>query len=476
MGHHVLSSVLAGALALGAASAQAEPARAEPARAPTLLSAPAATTTSPPPSSVEPAAAPAAVVVDGPALSPSPLDAKGKPSAPIPEPVRLSDDPRPTLGPGTFLATVNAAERYRAVAEAGGWPSVPNGVTLLKPGARGAAIATLRQRLAVSDDLPAEAAAGDLFDEALSGAVRRFQFRHGLEETGLVGPRTLVHLNVPAATRLLQLKASAARLMGSKFPFGERYLVVNIPSQAVEAVRGGAVVRRHVAVVGKPDRPSPSVETRVTSVNFNPTWTVPTSLIKKDIIPHVRKDPSYLAKMKIRIIDGSGQEVDPARIDWSTERAANYTIRQDAGLENSLGEIRLDMPNRHAVYMHDTPSKRLFARNRRLLSSGCVRVAGVKELAAWLLEGAPGPAGTTGWGSAEIDAAIAGGARLDAKLPKPVPVTWIYLTGYATADGVAHFRDDVYGLDAPEGASPKPAGRELTLEDLVTSSVGALTR
>lgn len=431
--------------------ALAFPATAEPVAVPPAAATPAATP-SPSPAAMVPAPAPA-LAPPADATPTRPFPAAKAPAPPLPEPVKLSDDPRPTLGPATFVATMAAAERYAGIVEAGGWPAVPNGASLLKPGGRGVEIGPLRRRLAATGDLAAElATAGDAYDEELAAAVRRYQARHGLEETGLIGPRTLAHLNVPAERRVLQLRRSAGRLLGSRFPFGERYVAVNIPSQAVEAVAAGQVARRYVAVVGKPDRASPTVETRVTAVNLNPTWTVPVSLIKKDIIPHVRKDPAYLAKMKIRILDGAGQEVDPARIDWSTDRATNYTVRQDAGGENSLGEIRIDMPNRHAVYMHDTPSKRLFARSRRLQSSGCVRVAGVKELAAWLLDGTPGPDGSA-WTPTALDAAIGTARRHDLKLGKPVPVAWVYLTGYATADGAVHFRDDVYGLDEPEAAA-----------------------
>jgi L,D-transpeptidase YcbB len=193
----------------------------------------------------------------------------------------------------------------------------------------------------------------------------------------------------------------------------------------------------------------------------------------------MRKDAGYLAKMKIRILDGRGEEVDPGKIDWATEKAANYILRQDPGAANSLGQIRIDMPNKHAVYMHDTPTKKLFAQDARFHSSGCVRVGDVKDLVAWLLEGtpaAPQPAapaaapqstgGVAPWTPAAIDAAIATGKRQDVALKKPVPVAWVYLTGFATPDGVVHFRDDVYGLDA----EPAPA-QPLTLEDLITSSI-----
>lgn len=396
---------------------------------------------------------------------------------------RVSGDPRPTLTPQTFVDTMRAADAYQRIAESGGWSTLPVG-TILKNGDKGAPVSLLRQRLAATGDLPPEAVTGVLFDAAVVAGVKRFQARHGLPETGVVRQKTVEALNVPAATRARQLAVSAQRLIGSAFAFGDRYVVVNIPAATVEAVEKGAVARRYVAVVGKADRPSPTVETRVTSINFNPTWTVPTSLIKKDIIPHMRKDAAYLAKMKIRILDGQGHEVEPTRIDWSTEKAVNFTLRQDAGAENSLGQVRIDMPNKHAVYMHDTPTKRLFAQDARFHSSGCVRVADVKAFVGWLLEGTPGPvaglaepSGVPGaasvptvagaWSPGDIDAAIAGAKRQDVRLAKAVPVAWVYMTGYATPDGTAHFRDDVYSLD---GGQRAPAAQP-SIEDLITSSI-----
>ncbi len=374
---------------------------------------------------------------------------------PAPAPVAsISQDSRPSLDASTFINTMRAAWTYKRLAEAGGWPSLPAG-TVLKTGDKGPLVALLRQRLALEGDLSADAAASTLFDVELASAVKRFQARHGLPESGAVRARTLEAINVPALTRHRQLTASAQRLAGSTFAFGDRYVVVNIPSAAVEAIERGEVARRYVAIVGKVDRPSPIVETRVTAVNLNPTWTVPVSLIKKDIIPHVRKDPAYLDKMKIRILDAKGQEVDPKSLDWSTETAVNYTLRQDPGAINSLGQIRIDMPNKHAVYMHDTPKKQLFAQDARFHSSGCVRVADVGDFAEWLLRSANGS--SAAWTRDGIDAAIASSARQDIRLEKPVPVAWVYLTGYATADGAVHFREDVYGLDAPKSdVVPEP--------------------
>lgn len=384
---------------------------------------------------------------------------------PVPAAVAVSQDSRPTFTPSTFINTMKAAWTYKQIAEAGGWPTLGTD-TVLKIGDRSPVVAVLRKRLVIEGDLPADKAPGEAFDPDVVAAVKRFQGRHGLPESGAVRAKTVEALNVPAITRHRQLAASAQRLMGSNFQFGQRYVVVNIPSATVEAVEEGQVVRRYVAVVGKVDRPSPRVETRITTVNLNPTWTVPISLIKKDIIPHVRKDPSYLSKMKIRILDGKGQEVDPQTLDWSTQNAVNYTLRQDPGVINSLGQIRIDMPNKEAVYMHDTPSKRLFAQDARFHSSGCVRVADVASFAEWLLRGTQSPTGT--WTRTDIEAAIATTTRQDIRLEKPVPVAWVYLTGYATADGIAHFRKDVYGLDEPK-AEPLPDAQVLDVP--ATSSI-----
>ena len=370
---------------------------------------------------------------------------------------RVSSDPVPTLSPATFLDTLKMADRYQALADAGGWASLPPGL-VVKPGARDPAIPALRKHLALVGDLPADMPMSDVLDAPLVAAVKSFQARHGLPETGLLGRQTVAALNVPAATRQRQLAASAARQIGSAFAFGDRYVVVNIPSATVEAVERGVVVRRYVAVVGKPDKATPRIEARITDVNLNPTWTLPVSIIKKEIIPKMRKDPGYLARERIRILGPGGTEVDPTAIDWASEKAANYTLRQDSGLDNSLGQVRIDMPNRQAVYMHDTPSKSLFAREVRFHSHGCVRVAQVKELAGWLLEGTPGPnGGASTWGPMEIESHIATNERLDIKLPKQIPVTFVYLTGYATPDGRAHFRDDIYGIDSPMAPMPEVA-------------------
>ncbi|MGV7031853.1 L,D-transpeptidase family protein [Methylobacterium symbioticum] len=444
-------------LALGPATAQGLPptppeaGAAQP--APAIQAAPAAPAA---PAFQAPLPAPPAQVVQpvpDAARTETPEAQRKKEPAPLVY-ARVSADPTPTLTARTFLDTLKAAEQYQAYAEAGGWDPLPVDLTL-KPGAGHPAVPSLRHHLTLTGDLPADAPPSDRLDPPLVAAITAFQERHGLPATGNLGRQTIAALNVPAATRQRQLAASAQRLIGSNFAFGERYVVVNIPSAVVEAVEKGQVVRRYVAVVGSPDKATPAVETRITDINFNPTWTVPMSVVKNEIIPRMRKEPGYLAKNHIRILGPGNAEVDPTTIDWNTNKAVNYTLRQDPGFDNSLGQVRIDMPNRHAVYMHDTPSKSLFARSVRFHSHGCVRVGQVKEFVGWLLQGTEGPNGPgSTWGAIEIETGIADGERRDIKLPKPVPVTFVYLTGYATPDGRAHFRDDIYSLDTPGAAPP----------------------
>ena len=295
-------------------------------------------------------------------------------------------------------------------------------------------MAKLRKRLMIEGYLDAAQGSGLAWDGALTAAVKRFQSHMGLRQTGAVSGATLKAINVPAKERFNELASSANRLAGLNFSFDQRYVVVNLPSTSVEAVENGRVVHRYIAIVGDPEHPSPEISAQIQVINLNPTWTVPISIIKNEIIPRMQRDPGYLTRAKIRILDGSGQEINPKSVNWSTERAANYTLRQDSGAGNSLGSIRIGMPNKLAVYMHDTPSKGLFGADYRFLSHGCVRVQGVYDYAAWLLEGTGGgPAG--GWDKAALEAKIKEGAPYNINLAKAVPVIWVYLTGWSNGDG-----------------------------------------
>jgi murein L,D-transpeptidase YcbB/YkuD len=368
-------------------------------------------------------------------LPPAPPRANG------PEQVTVSPSPEPTFAEDSVRNTQRVLALYRDIAARGGWPAVPSPPpgAKLALGATGPAVEALRRRLVATADLPANAADGDTFDMALEEGLRRFQLRHGLTTTGAVGPMTFKALNVPAEERVRQIEASLARLIEHDFVFTQRYVAVNLAAAAVEAVDGGRVVRRYPAVVGKPENASPELVARITTVNLNPTWTAPLSIVKKEILPKLARDPGYLARANMRLIDDSGRELDPTAVNLSGP--VRFSVRQDSGSSNSLGFVRIDMPNDYSVYMHDTPRRELFQSDYRFHSHGCVRVGDVRALAAWLLEDVPG------WSRSEIDAAIASGKRTDIRLAHAVPVVWIYLTGWGTADGTAHFREDVYDLD-----------------------------
>jgi len=265
--------------------------------------------------------------------------------------------------------------------------------------------------------------------------------RHGLAATGTMTPRTLAALNVPVQKRIKQLEASLERLANMDFTFGQRYVVVNLPATFAEAVEDDKVVRRYRVIVGKTEKPSPTLTAEITSVNLNPTWTVPPSIAKTEISAHMRKDPGYLSRMHMDVLDAHDAPIDPRSLDWSGVHTPNFTVRQQSGTWNALGAVKIDMPNPYSVYMHDTNQRNLFSDDYRFDSHGCSRVDNVRDLAAWLLKDLPH------WSRAAIDAAIATGQREDIHLPRKVPVAWIYLTGWMTKDQTVQFRNDIYDQD-----------------------------
>jgi murein L,D-transpeptidase YcbB/YkuD len=363
----------------------------------------------------------------------------------------------PILSPATVDATQAAIQKYQDLVTRGGWDVVPAGPEL-RMGSKSRAVQALRERLIASGDLDPVAGTGPVFDSFVEAAVKRFQARHGLGQTGVVNEATLSELNVPAAARLQQLETNIVRLKAYSGDLGSRFVITNIPAASVETVENGAVYSHHAAGVGKIDRQSPIMQTKATEINFNPFWTVPPSLIKKDLIPKMKGDPNYLRDEKIRVFNKDGQEVSPSSIDWNTEEATHYKYRQDTGADlNSLGFVRINIPNPYGVYMHDTPSKGIFGDDFRFVSSGCVRVQDVRDYVAWLLKDTPG------WGRDQIDAVIRSGERLDVKLAEPVNVYWIYVTAWATPDGVVQFRPDIYQRD---GAGPGPVASAVPVQPL----------
>lgn len=346
----------------------------------------------------------------------------------------------PMLSPAALAATEQAVETYREIAARGGWPTLQVSERL-SVGSRGPSVVALRQRLIITGDLDASAGDSNIYDSYVEGGMRRFQSRMGLSTTGSINRATLAALNVPVDRRIRQLETNIVRLRTWSGNLGNRYVVANIPAAAVETVENGHVATRHAAGVGKIDRQSPLLQTKIPEVNFNPTWTVPASIIRKDLIPKMQKEPTYLTENKIRIIGPNG-EIPPERVNWRSDEATRYTFRQDPGGEfNSLGFVRINIPSPHGVYMHDTPSKGIFGDDYRFVSSGCIRVQNVRDYIAFLLKETPG------WDRAKIDETIASGERVNARIANPVPCYWVYITAWATPDGGVQFRDDIYNKD-----------------------------
>jgi murein L,D-transpeptidase YcbB/YkuD len=346
----------------------------------------------------------------------------------------------PTFDEGTAQRIRDAALSYSDLAVRGGWPAIPADAKFAI-GVPGPHDDLLRRRLLISGDLAADKASG-AYDEVVAEAVMRFQARHGLAPTGTVTPRTLAALNVPVQKRIKQLEASLERLENMNFGFGQRYVVVNLPATFAEAVENDHVVRRYRVIVGKTEKPSPTLTAEITGVILNPTWTVPSSISKTEISAHMRKDPGYLARMHMEVLDAHDVPIDPRSVDWSGARTPNFTVRQQSGTFNALGAVKIDMPNPYSVYMHDTNQRNLFSDDYRFDSHGCSRVDNVRDLAAWLLQEE-----MPKWNRTAIDAAIATGQHEDVVLPKKVPVAWIYLTGWMTKDQIVQFRNDIYDQD-----------------------------
>ncbi|GJE62004.1 L,D-transpeptidase family protein [Methylobacterium trifolii] len=367
----------------------------------------------------------------------------------------------PILSPQTVAATEQMVERYKEIVSRGGWRPV-SGADRLRVGARGPAVAAVRQRLIVTGDLDPVAGTSGVYDSYVAAGVKRFQARHGLSQTGSMSLTTQQAMNVPADIRLRQLEINAVRLRSYAGNLGNRFVITNIPAALVQTVENGQVVTLHAAGVGKIDRQSPIMNTKATQINFNPTWTVPASIVKKDLIPKMQKDPNYLTDNKIRILSGAG-EISPRQVNWNSDEGTRYTYRQDSGADfNSMGIVRINIPNPYGVFMHDTNTKGVFGDDFRFISSGCVRVQNVREYITWLLKDTPG------WGREQVEQAIEGGKRIDATLSSPVPVYWTYITAWATPDGLVQFRDDIYkrdGVNVPSTISaPTPvASAESTM-------------
>ncbi len=358
----------------------------------------------------------------------------------------------PMLTLGSLQALRTAVAQYEEISAGGGWPELPKG--RYDKASSGRAILLLRQRLVRENYLDFDSLAtghAEKWDASLTTAIKSFQYSHGALPTGKVDERTRQELNISAEARLYSLNENLPRIAEYMRDLGPRYIAVNIPGAQLETVELGELHSRHNVVVGKLDRPTPSLKSRVSDILFNPTWSSPASIVAKDIIPKLTKDPAYLQSMGIHVYDGvNGPEIDPISIDWQQTPPDRFVFVQDPGDHNALGTVKVNFPNKFMVYMHDTPHRELFATNDRWESSGCVRVDKVKHLITWIMNG------QDGYDESNFDPIIQTRESQKVLVRNPPDVRFMYLTAWATEDGRVNFRPDVYKLDGKEFVLGQP--------------------
>ncbi len=334
---------------------------------------------------------------------------------------------------------------YRALAQAGGWPSVPMGDTL-KPGMSDPRVPALRARLAVTDGADPQAPPGaeDVYDDALVAVVKSFQARHGLDVDGVAGRATIVAMNVPVERRVQEIIVSMERWRWMPEDLGEQYVMVNIAGFDLKRVRDGKVEEEMAVVVGKPYARTPVFSNAIKYIEFNPYWNVPPSIAIKEELPKLRTNPAARAAAGFEAVRGD-QVYALTSINWNQYGPGNFPfqIRQRPGPNNALGRVKYMFPNQFNVYLHDTPAKSLFGKSARAFSHGCVRLSRPLELAPPVLTAG----GLAGWSQARVDQVVATGKRTDVNLDKPLPIHITYFTAWV-AQGVPNFRADVYEQDA----------------------------
>jgi murein L,D-transpeptidase YcbB/YkuD len=339
-----------------------------------------------------------------------------------------------------------ALRLYREIRPKGGWLPVPDGPTL-RTGDVDPRVAALRARLTVTGDLNKGLADNEEFDEEVEDAVFRFQMRHGIDPDGVVGPKTLAALNVPVEERKKQIMVNLERLRWLPAELAKRYILVNVADFRLDVVEEGRPVLAMRAIVGRTYRQTPSFTAKMNHLIFSPYWHIPHSIAVKDLLPKIQKDRRFLDKEKIRVFRGEGakaQQINPANINWHrlSENNFPYRLRQDPGPRNSLGGVKFMLPNRFNVYIHDTPSRELFEMTVRGFSSGCIRIDKPVELAEYLLADDPS------WTRDKILEQMNQPQEKTVRLPRPIPVYFLYWTAWVDDEGTIQFREDIYSRDA----------------------------
>ena len=338
-----------------------------------------------------------------------------------------------------YAPLLPALNRYRAIAAEVGWPQVPDGPALA-PSDQGQRVALLRERLAATGDLAAETSDAAVYNEAVEQAVLRFQRRHGLKPDGVVGTATLSALNVPVQTRIEQLAVNLERHRWLPEQLGDTRIFVHLTNFQLLAYRDGRPALDMPIIIGERGWRTPAFADTLSYVVFGPYWNVPASIAKEELLPQVKQDTSFLRRTGYELVNARGDSADTSQL--SPEALENYTVRfrRVPGIQNPLGDVKFMFPNEHNIYLHDTPSDTLFTQDQRTFSHGCIRVAAPVALADFVLSDEEWPRDSIRTAMREATS-----RRVDVK--RTIPVYIVYLTAWATEEGVVHFREDLYDYD-----------------------------
>jgi len=351
-----------------------------------------------------------------------------------------------------YRRTIYALRAYLQLARQYPYEVLPPIGTVVAPGNIYQGVPQLTRFLRLVGDLPPDAVVAtdsniNIYQGALVDAVKSFQRRHGLTTDGRIDASTLKALNVPLERRVRQMQLTLERWRWLPGDYGHSAVVVNIPEFRLRAYDDQFHIAVTMnAVVGQAyGHHTPIFANKIRSVVFRPYWNVPPSIVRAEILPEVQRDPDYLEKQDMEILDSRGNVIDSPNITpeiLQQIQSGALSIRQRPGPKNSLGLVKFLFPNEYDVYMHDTPITELFSRSRRDFSHGCIRLQKPVELAAWVLRDNPD------WTPERIRAAMDGDETLEVNLTSPIPVLIVYGTVVVLEDQIVHFYDDLYDLDA----------------------------
>ena len=339
-----------------------------------------------------------------------------------------------------------AYEKYKNIRDMGGWPKIPAG-KILRYGSRGKRVNILAKRLSISGDLENYHENYEKFDKALKEALKKYQRRMGLWVSGTLTPETRRSLNISAEAKLKLIKLNIEKSRWETSMMEDRFILVNIPDYMLRIFDNEQVILASRVVVGKRKNPTPIFSSTMSYLVLNPTWTVPNSIVVNEMLPRLKENPNYLNPEEFVIYDGWGKnrkEIDPATVDWSQydkNSKIPYVFVRKPGIKNPLGVMKFMFPNQNAVYIHDTPSKRLFRKRVRAFSHGCVRLHNPDNLLRLLSDEHM----SIGYG--KIKKLLKTGNLKSIGLNKNLPVYIRYYTVFVTDDSTVKFSYDIYGYD-----------------------------